>query len=253
MTPLIKRFISSVILIAMLAIALWKGSFLWFSFIGIFCFIACWEWGGFSLHPLSKKHRIFIGTCASLAPVGLLFVPIFTLSILPLYILLSLIFFPKEESGEVRFGALYIILAAFCLVWLRKQGFLVEIIVIFAFVALCDIVAFFTGKIVGGKKILPAISAGKTWSGTIAGWVCGALCGFFISEFIALSAWVGLSAGWVFALISQIGDFSISALKRRANIKDSGTIIPGHGGVLDRIDSHLAVLPIAWGTVLYIQ
>ncbi|MGV6871097.1 phosphatidate cytidylyltransferase [Pseudochelatococcus sp. B33] len=118
----------------------------------------------------------------------------------------------------------------------------------FAVVWTTDIAAYFTGRAIGGPKLWPRISPNKTWAGFWGGAVGGSLAGWLVS--LAAETGTGgapLSAGGVLALsflasiVGQGGDLAESALKRRAGVKDSGWIIPGHGGVLDRVDSFLAV------------
>ncbi|WP_043539578.1 phosphatidate cytidylyltransferase [Salinarimonas rosea] len=119
---------------------------------------------------------------------------------------------------------------------------------IFAVVWGTDIAAYFTGRALGGPKLAPRISPGKTWSGFVGGLVVGTLAG-------ALVVAVGEALGWerplgwpaivvlsaVASVIGQVGDLAESKLKRHFNVKDSSKLIPGHGGVLDRIDAFVAV------------
>jgi len=119
-----------------------------------------------------------------------------------------------------------------------------------------DIGAFFAGRSIGGPKLMPSISPAKTISGAVGGViltgiVCAVFVGFLLRPYaqLAFSPWglvvfaVGISA------TAQIGDLVESLLKREAGVKDSGTLFPGHGGVLDRLDSLFFVLPVAY--VLY--
>ena len=116
-----------------------------------------------------------------------------------------------------------------------------------------DIGAWFFGRAFGGDKMWERISANKTWSGQIAGIACGAvvaiLYGMAVRGTFAASAsqvWVGISI----ALLSQYGDLTASWIKRNMGIKDFGRIIPGHGGLLDRFDGWIYVLPLVWLVML---
>jgi phosphatidate cytidylyltransferase len=116
-----------------------------------------------------------------------------------------------------------------------------------------DASAYFVGRAVGRRQLAPAVSPGKTIEGALAGLAgsgaAGALLGGWAAETLAtpqLSAWVGLSLGVVVGTASQVGDLAESVLKREANVKDSGRLLPGHGGVLDRIDSLLFAFPVTW-------
>jgi phosphatidate cytidylyltransferase len=103
---------------------------------------------------------------------------------------------------------------------------------------LTDTGAFFTGRQVGGEKLAPEISPSKTWSGAIGGLALGTICGFLLwIVFTPSPWWIGLGFAAVMSVLGQLGDLTESALKRRFRIKDSGDIIPGHGGLMDRLDS----------------
>jgi phosphatidate cytidylyltransferase len=147
----------------------------------------------------------------------------------------------------IGLGAAYLALPALALVWLRGlPQFGLQIVVwLLAVVWTTDILAYLVGRTVGGPRLAPSISPGKTWSGLCGGVVAAALAGGVTawaigSERVAQAA--GL--GGLLAIISQIGDLIESTLKRRAGVKDSGTLIPGHGGVLDRLDGLILAAPV---------
>lgn len=105
-------------------------------------------------------------------------------------------------------------------------------------VVVTDIAGYFAGRIIGGPKFWPRFSPKKTWSGTVAGWVAASLVGFV---FLQIST-AGIDLLWISALLalaSQLGDIGESAIKRRAGVKDSSRLIPGHGGLMDRFDGLL--------------
>ena len=111
-----------------------------------------------------------------------------------------------------------------------------------------DIGAWFFGRLIGGDKRL---SAKKTWAGQIAGIICGTFaCVMYgllgTDTFMPQLMWIGISV----ALMSQYGDLTASYIKRTLGIKDFGTIIPGHGGILDRFDGWIYALPIVWLVML---
>ena len=117
---------------------------------------------------------------------------------------------------------------------------------VLALIWIADIAAYFVGSAFGRRRLAPRISPGKTWEGVAAG-VLGALgyaiiCGIFIER---LPWMLYLAAAMVVTVLSIVGDLFESALKRRVGVKDSGTLLPGHGGILDRVDSLLAALPVA--------
>jgi phosphatidate cytidylyltransferase len=138
---------------------------------------------------------------------------------------------------DVAYGVLYIAPAGIVIMWLRQshQGF-GWTLMLFATTWAADIAAFVVGNVVKGPKLWPRFSPNKTWSGLIGGLVAAAAVGFAAGYFMHLSlagaALIGLAGG----LATMAGDLWESVLKRRFGVKDSGDIIPGHGGLLDRVD-----------------
>lgn len=110
-----------------------------------------------------------------------------------------------------------------------------------------DIFAYFAGRTIGGAKLAPRISPNKTWAGLIGGIVGAGLCGAAAAWLLALEVPVFYWLGAPLALLAQLGDLYESSVKRRKGVKDSGAILPGHGGVLDRLDG---LLPVALATFL---
>ncbi|MDB4074642.1 phosphatidate cytidylyltransferase, partial [Ascidiaceihabitans sp.] len=105
-------------------------------------------------------------------------------------------------------------------------------------VVVTDVLGYFAGRMIGGPKFWPAVSPKKTWSGTIFGWIGATVVGvIFVSYTGASFELVGISIA--VAMASQMGDIAESAVKRMMGVKDSSTLIPGHGGVLDRFDGML--------------
>jgi phosphatidate cytidylyltransferase len=126
-------------------------------------------------------------------------------------------------------GVLYIALSIIPLLFLVTQSNSLELVIPLLLVIWgTDIGAYIAGRTIGGKKILPLVSPNKTWSGSIGGILITVLVGYCFSFPTYISI--------IFSILAQIGDFLESGLKRYFNIKDSGIIIPGHGGVLDRVD-----------------
>ena len=110
-----------------------------------------------------------------------------------------------------------------------------------------DVGGWMFGKLLGGDKMWERLSAGKTWAGQIGGVICGTIMSVFygfISTTTSLPEliWVGISV----ALLSQYGDLTASFIKRRLGIKDFSNLLPGHGGILDRFDGWIYVLPLIW-------
>jgi phosphatidate cytidylyltransferase len=136
-------------------------------------------------------------------------------------------------------GLAYAGLSALSIAFLRgsDNAGLMAILFLFAVVWATDILAYFVGRAIGGPKLAPSISPGKTWSGAIGGTLGGMAAGLAVAS-VAGNVSVALLVGVALFLsvVSQIGDLFESWIKRRHGVKDSGRLIPGHGGVMDRVD-----------------
>ncbi|RUM99384.1 phosphatidate cytidylyltransferase [Pseudaminobacter arsenicus] len=149
----------------------------------------------------------------------------------------------RGQGAWTSAGLAYAGLSALSVAFLRDSDSsgLVAILFLFAVVWATDILAYFVGKAVGGPKLAPSISPGKTWSGAIGGTVGGMVAGLAVaaaSGSTGLPLMVGVAL--FLSIVSQIGDLFESWVKRRHGVKDSGNLIPGHGGVMDRVDGLVA-------------
>ena len=148
-------------------------------------------------------------------------------------------------SGVIYAGALLI---GVNLLRASPQYGLVAILWLFAVVWGTDVMAYFGGRLIGGPKLWPSVSPGKTWSGALVGVVLGALLGAILA-LIAAPAGVRLmpmlALGLFVSAASQLGDLFESAMKRRAGVKDSSRLIPGHGGLMDRLDGFIVATALA--------
>jgi len=146
----------------------------------------------------------------------------------------------------LAFGAFYLIIPCVALVWLRllPESGLWHVIWLFGIIWTADSGAYFTGRTFGGPKLAPRISPNKTISGAIGGLVCAMLMSTALGYFLQVPLLPMALWGGVLAVASIIGDLLESAIKRHFGIKDSSSIIPGHGGVLDRLDSLLTTAPV---------
>jgi phosphatidate cytidylyltransferase len=121
-----------------------------------------------------------------------------------------------------------------------------EVLAVLVLVWIADTAAYFVGRAWGRRKLAPAISPGKTWEGAAGGLVGALAYAIILGAFTDRVAWAPwLAAAAVLAAVSIVGDLFESAAKRQAGVKDSGALLPGHGGILDRIDSATATLPLA--------
>lgn len=151
-------------------------------------------------------------------------------------------------------GVIYASAPVFAVCWLRDSPDYGALAIAFLFAVVwgTDIFAYFGGRLIGGPKLWPRVSAGKTWSGTITGVLSGAALGLATVWFGGGPALAGVRTflvGFAAASVSQMGDLAESSVKRRFGVKDSSQLIPGHGGVMDRLDGFIfaSVLAAAIG------
>ena len=146
----------------------------------------------------------------------------------------------------IGLGAAYLALPALALVWLRGLPFGLQLVVwLLVVVWTTDVLAYLVGRTVGGPRLAPSVSPNKTWSGLCGGVAAAAVVGGLAAGAIGSERLLQASGlGGLLAIVSQIGDLIESALKRRAGVKDSGNLIPGHGGVLDRLDGLILAAPV---------
>ncbi|MFD2261276.1 phosphatidate cytidylyltransferase [Lacibacterium aquatile] len=146
----------------------------------------------------------------------------------------------------LAFGLPAVVLPCAAFVWLRanqEQG--VETVLwLMSVVWATDTGAFFFGRTIGGPKLAPKLSPNKTWAGLLGGMLSAGLVGAGVAAACGGSPYILAPVAVVLAVVSQGGDLGESALKRRFGVKDSGKIIPGHGGVLDRVDGLMPVAPL---------
>jgi len=165
--------------------------------------------------------------------------------------LINIVFFRRSSPGWVWlfFGPLYaaaVVIGPMVVRGREPEG-LIIIVWLFLVVWISDIGAFFVGRRVGGPKLWPSVSPKKTWSGFFGGLLSGTLMPILAVYSAKLWLAVGWLEGWPLvlltvttALVSECGDLFESAMKRRFGVKDSGHLIPGHGGIMDRLDSYTA-------------
>lgn len=156
-------------------------------------------------------------------------------------------------KGWKSIGLAYVALPCASLIWLRSLHTVdspnmgLPLVLYLAFVVWAtDIGGFFVGKKIGGPKLAPTISPNKTWAGAAGGFAAAGIAGSLAATFTPYPETYGgaLVLAFVLSFIAQIGDLFESWLKRRAGVKDSGELIPGHGGVLDRVDGFVAAAPL---------
>ncbi len=200
------RVLSSLVLVPMVLVCLWQGGLLWDALVGVIAAGLGIEW-----RALCKR-----------LPAG------------------------PGQLATLWAGVPYIGCGTAALLWLRglpATGTWIVLLLMLAVWA-SDIGAYLVGRVVGGPKLAPRVSPGKTWSGALGGLTAAALAGF------SMYGARGAAFASVLGIAAQGGDLLESALKRRFGVKDSGRTIPGHGGLFDRLDGMLLAAPVAVAGVL---
>lgn len=163
--------------------------------------------------------------------------------------LLALGAWRNEARGSwLAGGGLYAGIAAITMVWLREDrpNGIFTVLLVLLVVWASDIGAYLFGRLIGGPKLAPGLSPNKTWAGALGGLALAVVVGILMANEFGAPSWAkGGVIAIVLSLASQSGDLAESAFKRRFGVKDSGALIPGHGGILDRLDGMLAAAPVA--------
>ena len=250
-SELLLRIIFGLLLAVVAFYLTWLGGFAFQAFIAVFAIVMLLEYGKIcrTVIPL----RLFLVALAFLLlnMTAWIFKFYDKAIVLTLFAAFSLWAWEAviKRTGWGALGLVYVILPFFALVHIRgatEEG-LHAILFIFACVWGADTLAYVVGKLIGGPKLIPKISPGKTWSGFFGGLFGGVLIGWIVMKLAGYNLKPSFFAlALVLVFISQIGDLAESALKRKFNVKDSGSIIPGHGGALDRVDDLIFSSVVAW-------
>lgn len=240
------RVASAVVLAPLALVAAWAGGWPFDLFWCVAAIIVLWEWFAMAVGP---GHRLMFSSCASAlavaATVGWRERPLAAILLVGLGALAALIFAPRGRRLWVTGGIVYagvMLLAPLLLRRDQGDGFL-AMVFLFAIVWTTDVLGYFGGRAVGGPKLAPSVSPKKTWAGAVAGGL-GA-----VALAAAGAAWLGLNivaivvVALVLSVAAQLGDLLESAIKRHFGVKDASHLIPGHGGVMDRLDGF-------WGAAL---
>ncbi|MCK9229286.1 MAG: phosphatidate cytidylyltransferase [Syntrophales bacterium] len=261
MSTHLKRWLTALLAVPVLLLLIIFGSEVLFAlFIAAIIAAAMMEYNFMVFgagRPAEKSVTIIIallvaaaawsgGTSLVLATVALSLLGLFSLSLLR----------DEEEPGTHLkrvmggiFGILYIAVMMSFFILIRCGGdgrTWVFFLIVMAFST--DVPAFYAGRTWGRRKLLPSVSAGKTVEGSLGGTAgCVAACTIYSVLFLP-DLWLGHAVvmGFMGSILGQLGDLSESALKRASNIKDSGFLFPGHGGILDRLDSFLFMAPFLY-------
>ena len=238
---LLARIISSLVMIPIALAAVWFGAPLLPALVMLAGAGMGWEWarllraGPASLSliiasPFVAAAAATVGDGAAAVVIAVIFAAVLAL---------------VERRTVRRFwaalGMLWIALPCVAILWIdHGQSGRALIFFLLAVVWASDIGAYASGRLIGGPKLAPKLSPNKTWSGAVGGFACALVVGFAAAHLAQANVVRVLAVTAIVAIAAQLGDLGESVAKRHFHVKDSGALIPGHGGLLDRLDSLLA-------------
>lgn len=243
------RIVSGAALAAVSLAVLWAGPWPFGLLVGLLAALASWEWGRMVRHAsfdaLTGLHIGFV-VCATLAACAGFAVPAVLVLAVGAIVLLILRGFRRDALTGV--GVLAIGVPAVGIAQLRADPShgLEAVLFLLVVVWMTDIGGYIFGRSIGGPRLAPAISPGKTWAGALGGLLLAALAGGALAAvFASRDIGAGVLLAVMLGVAAEEGDLMESAMKRRFDLKDTSTLIPGHGGVLDRVDGLLAAALVA--------
>lgn len=249
------RLVSGLVMAVVAAGVIFAGPYSFYALVTAVAVATAWEWSrlvrGNGFDAAGGLHMACAGLSAVLAAMGW---PGLGIMLVVIGAILVLLLSIGGRSALSSLGVLYAGLPAISLIWLRSDvslGLLAILFLVLVVIA-TDVGAFVAGRLVGGRKLWPAVSPNKTWSGLL-----GAICASAVAAGAFSFAVQGASVfrlalvGAALAIVAQAGDLAESSLKRSFHVKDTSNLIPGHGGVMDRVDGLVAAaLAVGLGTFL---
>ena len=241
---LVLRILSAVVLAPLALVTAYIGDWPFALFWVAAALAVLWEW---TILVVGPAYRLMFSSCGSaIAIAGFLAWlgrPVAALLLVGLGALAAAIFAPRNRRRWVTLGIGYagaLLLAPIFLRADKSYGF-TAIVILFAIVWTTDVLAYFAGRAFGGPKLLPAVSPKKTWSGAIAGSAGAIIAALLLAGFLgSFNKFAILTMALTLSVLAQVGDLFESWVKRRFDAKDSSRLIPGHGGVMDRLDGFWA-------------
>lgn len=241
---LLLRVMSAVVLAPLALVVAYIGGLPFALFWGIAALLVLWEWMNLVVGP---NYRLLVLSCAAAIAIADFLAwlgrPVTALFLVGLGALAGAIFAPGERRLWVMAGTGYAGGMVLAPVFFRADagfGFAV-IMLLFAIVWTTDVLGYFAGRAFGGPKLLPVVSPKKTWSGAIAGTAGAVVVALLVAaQFGSFDRIAIIGVALLLSVVAQAGDLFESWVKRQFDAKDSSHIIPGHGGVMDRLDGFWA-------------
>lgn len=228
-----------------------------FALFALLVFLCNWEYLSIAPFSFSRTGRIINSSLALLGFSLLFFSDVYELPVLPLILLLPVLLLvrsvfsvedrPFEKTAWVLLGWIYLGLPWYCLFKMLIGNPYNPMLVlgIFGLLWMADSGAYFAGRYLGRTKLMPSVSPKKTWEGLAGGLFASLFLGWLLADFLyefSQTQWLILATSTT--LVGTIGDLAESRLKRSLDLKDSGSLLPGHGGFLDRFDGFFLAAPV---------
>jgi len=241
---MLKQRVITALVIAPIALALVFLAPDWLftlAMLGI-ALVGAWEWSALAGKPATSARYAMVALFAACALMGWYLERSLPQALL-MYCLLALAWWIFSLAWIAVWLTLLPSLAAVVAVHAVSHWYLLILLLL---TTSADIGAYFAGRAFGRRKLAPLVSPGKTWEGVVGGVAGAAVVAAVASRWLPVPAWLFILICVGVALLSVVGDLSESQFKRLAGLKDSGGFFPGHGGVLDRVDSLTAAAPLYW-------
>lgn len=242
------RILSALVMAPVVLAAVWFGGWIFHLLIVVGAVLGMLEW--VNLVPSQRKAGAVAVSVIGIAAVmasEILWGPALAIAIAVASVILLAAAGGGRDKALLGAGIFYVGAGLVGLMWLRDRPEIGLELFLYAMLAVwaTDIGAYAAGRTIGGPKLAPRISPKKTWAGLIGGMVSAGLVGWLVALVSgAALPLLALLVGALAAVVGQAGDLFESAVKRRYDVKDSGHLIPGHGGILDRIDGLLVAAPV---------
>ncbi|PZW43582.1 phosphatidate cytidylyltransferase [Humitalea rosea] len=256
-----KRALSAAVLGPAALAGIWLGAAPWTAMIALAIAVLAWEW----VHLCGLRTRtlpgaavplVVLAACTfSIADEGRLALLVLFLGFVGTWVIAARDVAPTKPPAWLAIGVLYIGLAGIALIELRHDNAAGQANVLFLFLVVwaSDSGAYLAGRAFGGPRLAPAISPGKTWSGALGGLLGAMIVGVAVASAMAPGPTGRVMAvAALLGVATQAGDLLESAIKRHFHVKDTSSLIPGHGGLLDRLDGVLAAAPTAALLALFV-
>lgn len=261
---LLQRLMTAIVFVAIMMAGIYWNVYTFLGLLGLIVALSLWEFSGIVLEEEATISRKVLSLVIGLFAFGGIAIasidvaiPLYAYALFPAFLFLIFLFElfsvskrPFQNIAFMLMGLVYIALPFSLLVDLTVVKAMYNPNIILGLLLLVwasDTGAYLVGSMVGKTPLFPRISPNKTWEGTIGGWVLSLLVGvalFYIFGIFVLWKWLVLAA--ICGVFGTLGDLVESMLKRSFGIKDSGSLLPGHGGILDRFDAFLFVLPFVY-------